>query len=356
MPFKTYEVRQRNVNQTLGEMLRSIMAGKSWTEVRHVITSRKVQINGNLCTDDARRLKSGEVVRIYSDSLAKLPDEKDLNVRFRDEHLLVVEKPAGVTTLRHSQEEDWSDKRKSIQPTLDELLQRLLDREGLRNLPGRGAGTAHPMQKHRKQLSGKLSAKKARMVVRPVHRLDRDTSGLMLFALSVPAEQALVKLFAGHEIERAYLAVTHGLIDTRTIESDMVRDRGDGLRGSLAPGKAAADAKHAITHIKLVRHIGDKYSLVDCRLETGRTHQIRIHLAEAGHMLCGEKVYTRRSPGAEPTFDESGAPRQALHAHRLAFIHPITGKPHTFESKLPRDLHKWLNKLEDLFDAPKDEG
>jgi 23S rRNA pseudouridine1911/1915/1917 synthase len=168
----------------------------------------------------------------------------------------------------------------------------------------------------------------------------------MIFALSPDAQKALEKLFAAHAIDRAYLAVVNGHVASRTIESDMVRDRGDGVRGSLPKGQTAPDAKHAITHIKLIRHIGDDYSLIECKLETGRTHQIRIHLAEIGHMLCGEKVYIRPL-GGEPKRDQSGAPRQALHAYRLSFTHPITGKPHTFESKLPRDLHKWLNKLEE---------
>lgn len=355
MSFKVYHVRERNVGQTVGQMLRSIFAGKSWGEIRRLLDSRRVQLNGNLCTDDARRLKPNEVMRIYDDSLAKPPEEADLNIRFRDEHLLVVEKPAGITTLRHAEEEGWDDKRKSKQRTLDELLQGIIDREGLRALPGRGAGTAQPFQKQRKQLAARMQAKKTRVKVRPVHRLDRDTSGLMIFALSPAAEQALVKLFASHTIERAYLAVAHGHVQSRTIESDFTRDRGDGLRGSLPPGKTDPGAKHAITHIKLIRHIGapgdSAYSLIDCQLETGRTHQIRIHLAEIGHMLCGEKVYTRPQPGADPLIDRSGAPRHALHAYRLAFTHPITGKPHTFESKLPRDLHRWLNKLEDAADA-----
>jgi 23S rRNA pseudouridine1911/1915/1917 synthase len=178
-----------------------------------------------------------------------------------------------------------------------------------------------------------------------VHRLDRDTSGLMLFALSPRAEQALVKMFKGHDIRRAYLAVVHGRLEARTIDSWLVRDRGDGLRGSTPRGRDDPDAKHAFTHVRPVEHLGDAYTVVECRLETGRTHQIRIHLAEIGHMLCGERVYTRPSPGAPPTPDHSGAPRHALHSAELEFVHPVSGQEMRFASPLPRDLAEWLKRL-----------
>ncbi len=347
--FKTYHVREHNVGQTLLEMLRRVFANKSDNEIRRLISTRRVQIDGNVCFDSHRRLRKGEMLRVHDDGVRPPPGEQDVNIRFQDEHLMVVEKPAGVTSVR----EDEDDGRRSKQPTLDELLQRLVDRDGLGKLPGRGAGAKPAAQKNRHNLKHIVNAKKVRMKVRPVHRLDRDTSGLMVFALSPAAQEALERMFADHALDRAYMAVVHGKIAGRTIESDFVRDRGDGLRGSLPAGKADDQARHAVTRIKLIRHIGEQYSLIDCQLETGRTHQIRIHLSEAGHMLCGERVYTRPAPGSSPTQDVSGAPRQALHAYRLAFTHPITGKPHTFESKLPRDLHKWLSKLEDLFATQK---
>jgi 23S rRNA pseudouridine1911/1915/1917 synthase len=182
--------------------------------------------------------------------------------------------------------------------------------------------------------------------VRPVHRLDRDTSGLMIFALSSRAEQALVAMFKAHEVRRAYLAVVHGRVaEPRTIESWIVRDRGDGLRGSTPRGAADEGAQRAVTHVMPVEHLGDRYTVVECRLETGRTHQIRIHLAEAGHMLCGEKVYTRPAPNAQPVPDRSGAPRQALHSAELEFVHPVTGQTMRFASPLPKDLAPWLDRL-----------
>jgi len=341
--FKIYHVRDHNVGQPLSAMLKRIFAGKSWTEVRRLVSSRRIQINGNLCVDETRKLKANEIVRIYGESLAKPPDEQQITVRYQDEHLIVVEKPAGVTTLRHAEEQHWDEKRKNRQPTLEELLQRVLDRDGLNRMPGRGAG--HPLQQQRKQMRQQINRGKAKLRIRPVHRLDRDTSGLMVFALSVPAEQALVRMFSRHAVSRAYLAVVEGAIEQpRTIETKLVRDRGDGLRGTQPAGVDSSDAKPAITHLKPIRRIGD-YTLIECRLETGRTHQIRIHLSEIGHRLCGENIYTRPL-GGEGVPDQSGAPRQALHAYRLGFEHPLTQQPLQFEMKMPADLQRWLKKLE----------
>jgi 23S rRNA pseudouridine1911/1915/1917 synthase len=167
----------------------------------------------------------------------------------------------------------------------------------------------------------------------------------MVFARTPEAEVSLIRLFSKHRIERAYLAVVHGHPEAGTIETMLVRDRGDGLRGSVPSGDDPGDqpAQQAITHVKPLERIGD-YSLVECRLDTGRTHQIRIHLSERGHMLCGEKTYTH-PPGGRPQADASGAPRQALHAAELGFIHPVTGDTLHFKSPLPADLQQWLKRL-----------
>ncbi|MFT3788327.1 MAG: RluA family pseudouridine synthase [Tepidisphaeraceae bacterium] len=188
------------------------------------------------------------------------------------------------------------------------------------------------------------------MQVRPVHRLDRDTSGLMLFAITPQAELELERMFARHAIDRRYLAIVHGTIrETMTIESHFIRDRGDGLRGSIPPNAPVPDdAQRALTHVIPIESFtspaGDAYTIVECRLETGRTHQIRIHLAEAGHRLCGEKTYNKPTDG-KPLPDPSNCPRQALHSYRCAFDHPITLERLRFESKLPKDLKTWLDRL-----------
>ena len=174
-------------------------------------------------------------------------------------------------------------------------------------------------------------------------RLDRDTSGLMLFALSPDAEGALTRMFKGHAVERKYRAVVHGHPAPRTVESWLVRDRGDGLRGSGPRGKDEPGAQHAVTHVTPVEAVGD-YHVVECRLETGRTHQVRIHLGEAGTPLCGETVYDR-PPNGRPLPDGSGAKRVALHAMSLGFDHPATGERVRWAAPLPPDMRKLLQRL-----------
>ena len=150
-------------------------------------------------------------------------------------------------------------------------------------------------------------------------------------------------MFAKHEVQRAYVAVVYGHVEVQTIETWLVRDRGDGLRGSSPADAEAEGAQRAVTHVRPMEQL-EGYTIVECRLETGRTHQIRIHLSEIGHRLCGEKVYTH-APGAKPLEETSGAPRQALHAAELAFLHPMTGKAMRFRMPLPRELKTWLLQL-----------
>jgi 23S rRNA pseudouridine1911/1915/1917 synthase len=162
----------------------------------------------------------------------------------------------------------------------------------------------------------------------------------MVFARTAQAEKHLGQQFRLHSIRRRYLAVVRGAVATQTIESRLVRDRGDGRRGSTPLPNAG---KTAITHVRPVERLGD-YTLIECRLETGRTHQIRIHLAENGHPLCGEKVYNQPLfRPAEP--DRSGAPRLALCAVELGFVHPITGEAMHFEMPLSADLAEFVARL-----------
>jgi 23S rRNA pseudouridine1911/1915/1917 synthase len=160
-----------------------------------------------------------------------------------------------------------------------------------------------------------------------------------VFARTVPAGRILAEQFRQHTTRRKYLAVAVGRVGKGTIMSSLVRDRGDGRRGSAVDGKG----KHAVTHVQPSEHFGDAYTLVECRLETGRTHQIRIHLAESGHPICGERVYS--APLGSELKDQSLAPRVALHAAELGFIHPVTGDEMLFHSRLPKDLQEVLKRL-----------
>src|SRR5260370_30835296 len=151
--------------------------------------------------------------------------------------------------------------------------------------------------------------KPRRPAVRAVHRLDKDTSGLVVFARTPAAERSLGLQFRGHLTGRRYLAVVRGRAKPGRIESCLVPDRGDGRRGSSpVPGTG----KRAVTDVKVLEDLGS-YSLIECRLETGRTHQVRIHLGEAETPICGERVYDR-PPHGQPLSDGSGAARLALHA------------------------------------------
>jgi 23S rRNA pseudouridine1911/1915/1917 synthase len=162
----------------------------------------------------------------------------------------------------------------------------------------------------------------------------------MVFARTAEAERHLVHQFRRHTIYRKYLAVAHGTVPARTIESQLVRDRGDGRRGSTTQPHVG---QRAVTHIRPLENLGP-YTLIECRLETGRTHQIRIHLAEAGHFVCGDKVYCQplRQP---PRADSSGAPRLALHAAELGFTHPSSGEQLHFRMRLPDDLQQFVERL-----------
>lgn len=310
--------------KTLVTALRNWLRDNSWGQVRRLVQSRRVQINGNLCIDEGRRLQEGDVVRVLPHPQAPPPRDDDVRIHFVDSYVVVVEKPAGMTTIRHPEEREWPSSRKDRRPTLDEVLPRVLEKK----------------MQGRKAASRKATARGSRPRVRAVHRLDRDTSGLIVFARSIDAERDLVQQFRQHTIHRKYLAIVHGEVRGQTFDSFLVRDRGDGRRGTA---KTEGDGQRAVTHVRLIEKLG-AYSLVECRLETGRTHQIRIHLSEAGHFVCGDKVYCQPL-FKKPIDDRSGAPRLALHAAELGFCHPETRENLLFKMPLPPDLKELLNRL-----------
>jgi 23S rRNA pseudouridine1911/1915/1917 synthase len=235
-------------------------------------------------------------------------------IRYADKHLVIVDKPAGLTTMRHAEEaaEFGPRGRRFLPPTLADVLPSLLAQR-------------RPNE---------------RTKVRAVHRLDKDTSGLVVFARTIEAERHLGRQFRAHTIERVYQGIVRGRAKTARIESWLVRDRGDGRRGGSAiPGQG----QRAVTHVRVLEELGD-YTLVECRLETGRTHQVRIHLGEAGTPLCGERIYDRPLHG-KPLPDGSGMKRVALHAALLGFEHPATGERMRWTSNLPKDMADLVGRL-----------
>jgi 23S rRNA pseudouridine1911/1915/1917 synthase len=300
----------------LAAVLRQQFADRSWNQIRRLVANRRARVNDELCLDPARRLKEGDRVELLAGP-APLPREAEaLEIRHLDEQIVVVEKPSGINTVRHPAERAWSERRKALSPTLEDIVPKLIARREGRVRKG-------PLPR-----------------LRVVHRLDKETSGLVVFARTVAAERELGKQFHSHTVIRRYLAIVRGSLESQTIRSRLVRDRGDGRRGSTElPGQG----KPAVTHVEVVERLPG-YMLIACRLETGRTHQIRIHLAELGHPVCGEKVYNRNSR-QPPMPDDSGAPRLALHATELGFVHPTTKKAMHWTMDLPPDLAEFLVKL-----------
>jgi 23S rRNA pseudouridine1911/1915/1917 synthase len=248
-------------------------------------------------------------------------------VAYADPHLVVVDKPAGLTTMRHRHEAAEFGRRaqRFLPTTLADLLPGML-----------GALAAKKHRKHKKE----KAAFPGRSRAWAVHRLDKDTSGLVVFARTKEAEGKLGREFRAHTIERCYLAIVRGQAQAGRIESQFVEDRGDKRRGSsVEPGVGM----RAVTNVRVVERLGD-YTLVECRLETGRTHQVRIHLGETGTPICGEHVYDR-PPHGKPLPDASGASRLMLHAASLGFHHPATGKWVQWRSRLPRDMEELLRQL-----------
>jgi 23S rRNA pseudouridine1911/1915/1917 synthase len=228
----------------------------------------------------------------------------------------VVEKPSGIPTVRHPAERDWNERRRALAPTLDDLVLKLIARREGRIRKG-------PLPR-----------------LRIVHRLDKETSGLVVSARTVAAERGLGRQFHAHTVIRRYLAVVPGYVPPQRIATRFVRDRGDGRRGST---HQLGIGKEAITHIDVTERLF-AYTLLSCRLETGRTHQIRIHLAESGHPVCGDKVY-HHLPDGTVLADRSGAPRLALHAVELGFVHPVTRHEMHWEMPLPPDFQAFLDRL-----------
>jgi 23S rRNA pseudouridine1911/1915/1917 synthase len=314
--FEPVMIPSDQADLTLAGWLRLRLPGHSWNQVRRVIETRRVRVGGELCLDPARRLHEGEIVELLAVPAAVPRQQEQIAIRHLDQHLVVVEKPAGVSTLRHPSERDWNARRKALSPTLEDLVPPLIVREEGR----RQKGTLPRL--------------------RVVQRLDKETSGLVVFARSVVGERGLGKQFHAHTVTRRYLAVVPGSVAPQRIATFLVRDRGDGRRGSTDNVELG---KEAVTHVDVVEPLGG-YMLLSCRLETGRTHQIRIHLAELGHPICGDKVYNRE-PDGKVRVDQSGAPRLALHAMELGFQHPVTGEEHFWSMPLPADLEAFVDRL-----------
>ena len=271
----------------------------SWNQARSHIATGKVWSQGVPLTDEALPVPADLELELRMNAprpkagaaapgAVPGPRLTRSDIVHVDPQIVVVRKPAGLSTVPFEKDEK------------DTLVQ---------------------------QASGLLG--QARLNV--VHRLDRETSGLIVFARNAEAERALAQQFRFHTIRRRYLALAHGEVRSGTIRSLLIENRGDGLRGSItqgAPRHVRQDAKEAITHVEALSHRRGR-TLIECRLETGRTHQIRVHMAHLGHPLLGDALYG----GPVDTIA-----RQALHAWRLGLVHPDDGSPRRWIALPPPDL------------------
>ena len=310
--------------QTLLAWLRQVHPELSWTQCRKLLASRRVWVNGVLTVPEGRRLHTGDRVEIRTHS-QRTPQAAQLTLHYLDADIVVVEKPPHVVTTRRPEERRWPWAKRQLDPTLDEL-----------------AGMAIAAQERPRRRPSQTPTTPAQAPLWRIQRLDRPTSGLVVFARHLAAAEALIPQFAEHTAERRYLAMVHGRPVTGRIETRLVRDRGDGRRGSLPEGET--NGQRAVTNILSVAPHGP-WSLIQCQLETGRTHQIRIHLAEQGYPVAGDPTYGATEETGRPEPGQ-GPPRLALHAHTLGFKHPRTQQWLSFTSPLPQDLALWLDSLE----------
>jgi len=287
-------------------------SGLSRERIKALIAQGCVSVDGRAVPQASGKAAAGAAFRIEvppAEPAAASAQDIPLTVVFEDDHLIVVDKPAGMVVHPAAGNPDG---------TLVNAL--------LHHCQGRLSG-----------IGG---------VARPgiVHRIDKDTSGLLVVAKSDAAHEGLARQFAAHTLERAYLAVCNGhpKPPTGTISGRI--GRSDANRKKMAPlPKESTRGKWAVTHYKVIEEL-DGCAMVECRLETGRTHQVRVHLSSIGHALLGDPLYGRPGSQVRDVLKRLNFHRQALHAAVLGFDHPVTGDKLRFTSDLPPDMRELIDE------------
>jgi len=282
----------------------------SWNGARAAIRTGKVFVGDppRVVTDPTAVVRAAEPIEYRP--TAPRPhvarrSELERAILHLDNALVVVNKPSGVITVPFGDETAEEAKE-----TLDALVREILARKTTRGRAPLGV----------------------------VHRLDKETSGVLVFSRTVEAKKHLSQQFREHTTGRRYMALVHGaFVGERKIESYLMENRGDGLRGSAKPGHRGG--QKAVTTVRAIQALNGA-TLVSCELETGRTHQIRIHLSEAGHPVIGDGVYIRHFRGPR-----IAAPRTMLHAAELSFEHPVTGEEMSFSAEPPADFRDLMRGL-----------
>ena len=275
-------------------------ANIAWSVAKRHVTSGKVFVDNAVVTSIDHRLTAGQHVELRMAAPRPRDPEREGVLVYDDAHVVVIDKPSGISSVPYEERE---------------------------------TGTAMDLVRGAWRRMGKPATS---VPLHVVHRIDRATSGLLAFAKSKRAELGLAAQLRAHTMERLYICVAHGHVTPGRIESNLVADRGDGIRGSTTDPNRG---KRAVTHVT-VRESLRHATVCEVRLETGKTHQIRIHLAESGHPLVGEPVYTRDYRGSILT-----SPRLLLHAATLGFEHPITGERVSLSAPLPPDFTAVVDRL-----------
>ena len=288
-------------------------SGLSRARVQALIADGAVQIGDAVAKSASTKVTQGAAFRLEVPPAVEAeaqPQDIPLDVAFEDEHLIVINKAAGMVVHPAAGNPDGT------------LVNALLHHCG-GSLSGIG-GVARPGI---------------------VHRIDKDTSGLLVVAKSDAAHEGLAAQFADHSIHRRYLAVTAGTPKPAEGTIDARIGRSDANRKKMAVlEKNSSRGKHAITHYTLIDRFNHA-SLVECRLETGRTHQVRVHCASIGHALLGDPLYGSAPKPLKPLLNRLDFVRQALHAAQLGFLHPISGEFVSFSVPLPNDMQELIDEL-----------
>jgi 23S rRNA pseudouridine1911/1915/1917 synthase len=295
----------------LDRALAAVLPTLSRERLKALVSSGALEGPAGLVRDPATKVRGDERFTLTVPKPAlphNEPQDIPLRIAFEDEHLLVVDKPAGLVVHPAAGNLDGT------------MVNALLYHCG-GSLSGIG-GVARPGI---------------------VHRIDKDTSGLIVVAKTDVAHEGLARQFADHSIERRYLAIVNGVpkVAKGIVDAPLARSSTNRKKIAIVtPGRG----KRAVTHWQRLTPLRDA-ALVECRLETGRTHQVRVHMASISHPLLGDPVYGGTARVHRALLSELGFARQALHAARLGFIHPVTKGRLSFDSALPSDMQQLFSRL-----------
>lgn len=288
-------------SKRLDALLSDAFDDLSRSYLQKLIEKGQVTINGIVCTSKKEKVKIGDCVEIQipePENLNVVPEDIPLEIVYEDDDLMIINKPVGMV----------------VHPA-----------------PGNYTGTlVNALMFHSQKLSS------INGVIRPgiVHRIDKDTSGLLMIAKTDFAHQSLAEQLKEHSIKRQYIALVHGRINENsgTVDAPIARNPKDRLKMAVVKG-----GRDAVTHFSVIERFS-QYTYIECELETGRTHQIRVHMQYINHPLLGDPLYGPKSPKIK----HDG---QLLHAKTIGFIHPRTQAYMEFDSEVPALFHEMLKKI-----------